>query len=83
MPTLAVVDGVRIQFYPDDHPPPHFHVEFAEYRAAFSIQTLRIVKGTLPDPKRRAVVDWATPRRSVLLATFVRALSKQRLEPIK
>jgi hypothetical protein len=24
MPTVAMVDGIKIQFYWDEHPPPHF-----------------------------------------------------------
>ena len=27
MPTVAVVEGVKVQFFFDDHPPPHFHAE--------------------------------------------------------
>jgi hypothetical protein len=25
MPTIAIVDGVKIQMFYDDHNPPHFH----------------------------------------------------------
>jgi hypothetical protein len=25
MPTIAIVDGVKIQMFYDDHTPPHFH----------------------------------------------------------
>jgi hypothetical protein len=24
VPVVAIVDGVKIEFYPDEHPPPHF-----------------------------------------------------------
>ena len=80
MPTVAVVEGVKIQFYPDDHPPPHFHAEFGEYRASFAIDSLTIIKGTLPPAKRRAVMAWAASRKEALTETFARAISKQRLE---
>ena len=43
MPEVAVVDGVKIMLYWDEHPPVHFHVEFAEYRAKISLDTLRII----------------------------------------
>ena len=33
MPVVAIVDGVKIEFYPDEHPPPHFHARFAEFVA--------------------------------------------------
>jgi len=25
VPVVANIDGVKIEFYPDEHPPPHFH----------------------------------------------------------
>jgi hypothetical protein len=34
MPTVAIVDGVKIQFYFDEHPPPHFHAVFCRIRSA-------------------------------------------------
>lgn len=82
MPTVAIVEGVKIQFYPKDHPPAHFHAEFAEYRAAIDIATLTIRDGSLPLPKLRAVTAWASSRKDVLTETFSRAISKQRLERI-
>ncbi len=27
MPTIAIVDWVKIQMFYDDHAPPHFHAE--------------------------------------------------------
>jgi hypothetical protein len=40
MPTVAVVGGVKIQFFAQEHPPPHFHAVFAEYRAQIDIRSL-------------------------------------------
>jgi hypothetical protein len=28
VPVVAIVDGVKIEFYPDEHPPPHFHARY-------------------------------------------------------
>ncbi len=33
VPVVAIVDGVKIEFYPDEHPPPHFHARYAEFVA--------------------------------------------------
>src|SRR5690242_10175363 len=44
MPTVAIVDGIKIQFYWDDHPPAHFHIESGEYRAQIAIRSLKIIK---------------------------------------
>jgi hypothetical protein len=66
MPTVAIVEGVKIEFYYEEHPPPHFHVKHAEYRATVLIDTLEIVKGDLPRSKYRKVVAWAMTRKAVL-----------------
>jgi len=29
MPVVALVDGVKIAFYANEHPPPHFHAMIA------------------------------------------------------
>jgi hypothetical protein len=50
MPTVATVDGISIQLYWDEHPPPHFHAEYAEYRAQIAIESLRIINGYIPNP---------------------------------
>jgi hypothetical protein len=42
MPTVAIVEGVKIQLFAQEHPPPHFHAVFAEYRAQIDIASLEI-----------------------------------------
>lgn len=71
MPAVAVIDGIKIEFYFDDHPPPHFHARYAEFIAKIDIETLEIMKGSLPRPQLRTVRDWADPRRSALLDAWL------------
>ena len=73
MPTVAIVDGIRIIFYGNDHGLPHFHAAMAEHRAAIDIDTLAIVKGSLPSPAQRKIVNWASTRRIELLDAWERA----------
>ena len=58
MPTIAIVDGVRIVLYPRDHLPPHLHAVFAEFEAKFSIATAEILEGSLPKEKAKSVRAW-------------------------
>jgi hypothetical protein len=71
MPTVAAVDGVKIQFYWDEHPPPHFHVEYGEYRAVVDIDTLEMLEGDIPRPQYRKVVAWAQSRKAALLEAWI------------
>lgn len=51
MPTVAIIEGMKIQFFANEHPPPHFHVTYAEYRALIRIDTMQVWKGSLPRNK--------------------------------
>jgi hypothetical protein len=70
MPTIAIVDGVRLMMYVNDHPPAHFHALIEEYRAVIDIETFTLGRGDLPRPKLRAVLEWAAPRRDALLRAW-------------
>ena len=59
MPTVAIVQGVAIQFFFSDHPPPHFHARFAGHQALIALNSWDVLEGSLPAPKLRAVLNWA------------------------
>jgi Domain of unknown function (DUF4160) len=75
MAVVARFEGIKIQFYNDEHPPPHFHAEYGEHVAMISIETLEVLKGYLPRPQYRKVVAWAAPRKSALHLAWVTSLS--------
>ena len=53
--------------YFDEHNPPHFHVQYNEFRATMEIQTLNIISGSLPAKVRGLVEEWAEPHSEELL----------------
>ena len=77
MPVVPIVDGIKILFYNDDHPPAHFHAQYAEYDALIEIETLKIIAGSLPRPQYRKVLAWAQPRKAALNAAWVMSRSDQ------
>jgi hypothetical protein len=40
--------GREDSIFAREHPPPHFHAVFAEYRAQVDIRTLHVLRGSLP-----------------------------------
>jgi hypothetical protein len=72
MPTVAVVDGIKIKIYWDDHPPAHFHAEYGDYRAQVTIDGLRTINGYIPNAQFRKVIAWAKSRRSKLLDAWIK-----------
>ena len=83
MATVAVVDGVKIMLYANEHPPPHFHAKFAEFHAVIDIDKLAIIRGSLPPSKSHAVIHWATGRQEALRSAFVEAMAQRKVGPIK
>jgi len=53
-------------FSQSEHGVPHFHALYGEYNAVFSISTLDLLEGDLPDRAVRLVREWADPVKSVL-----------------
>lgn len=48
MPTVAVLDGIKIRFYADEHPPSHFHALYGEFAAQIRIRPVKVLRGSLP-----------------------------------
>jgi Domain of unknown function (DUF4160) len=63
MPTIAIVDGVALVMYINDHAPPHVHARFAEYRCKISIVTGEVINGSLPLSKHKAIKLWLEQHR--------------------
>ena len=59
MPTIEIVDGIKINIYSNEHPPPHFHAIYGEYEALIRISDLEIEKGKLPNKQYKKIRAWA------------------------
>ena len=67
MPEISRFLGIIISMYFDDHNPPHFHVQYNEYRASMDIKNLNITVGLLPAKVRGLVEEWAELHHDELL----------------
>lgn len=67
MPEISRFLGIIISMYFDEHNPPHFHVQYNEYRASMDIKNLNITVGSLPAKVRGLVEEWAELHRDELL----------------
>ena len=66
MPELSRFLGIVIYMYFNDHNPPHFHVEYNEYKASILIDTLGLMDGKLPSKVMSLVVEWAQEHQEEL-----------------
>jgi hypothetical protein len=77
MPTVAVVGGITIAIYYNDHNPPHFHAIQAENEILVEIARLVIFAGSAPATMERTVLDWAANHQAELALCWARASSGQ------
>lgn len=49
MPTVEIIDGIKINIYSNEHLPPHFHAIYGSHEAMIEIVSLEILKGKLPN----------------------------------
>ncbi|MEN0005158.1 MAG: DUF4160 domain-containing protein [Bacteroidota bacterium] len=67
MPTIHIIDSIKIMIYFDDHLPPHFHAEYNEYEELIEIRTLDTYRGKLPNKQRKKVIEWAKEHQEALM----------------
>ena len=67
MPTISTFFGIIIKMFFDDHSPPHFHVQYGEYKAIIAIESMVVLKGHLPRRALELVLDWTELHQAELM----------------
>ena len=83
MPTISMFYGIIIRMYcaKAEHPPAHFHAYYGEHKACFSIETLEVTQGKLPQRQVRLIQAWAELHQESLRADWQLAMSGE--EPLR
>lgn len=57
-------------FAPGEHPPPHFHVYYNEYKGIDGITACEFLGGDIPRRQARLVLAWAELHQDELMADW-------------
>jgi hypothetical protein len=60
MGRLHTIGKIIITVYANDHVPPHFHAVHPDFEAQIEIETLTVLRGSLPAAARKQVLEWAS-----------------------
>jgi hypothetical protein len=82
MPTIAIVDGVKIQMFYNNHTPAHFHAILGGDECLVAIRDLGVMRGSLPSGKLRRVLAWASEHQGKLALNWIRCQDDQTPERI-
>lgn len=67
VPIISQFFGIIIRMFFNEHVPPHFHVQYGEYKATVDIRSLTLTEGRLPRRALELVLDWAELHQTELL----------------
>lgn len=81
MPEISRFFGIIIRIYFGDHHPPHFHAIYQENTAEYDINTLEVIRGSLPKRAHAMVLEWASLHRTELIEDW--KLARERKELFK
>lgn len=83
MPTISAFYGLIIRMYyaPTEHPPPHFHVYYSEFKATIDIQSCELIQSNLPKKQAKLVLAWAELHQEELMANWTLVMNGE--EPFK
>ena len=70
MPRISEFYGIVISMYYNDHAPPHFHARYAEHEVELLIESLEVLRGSLPARRLSLVRTWALQHAHELLANW-------------
>lgn len=67
MPEICRFLGIIIAINYSDHPAPHFHARYGEYKALIAMRNLALIQGYLPPRVLGLVMEWAASHQAELL----------------
>jgi Domain of unknown function (DUF4160) len=70
MPEISRFLGIIIKMFFDDHNPPHFHVEYQDFKAIIDIRKAELMEGYLPTKQLKLVQAWTVLHEEELLENF-------------
>ena len=70
MPTIKIIDKVKIDVYAREHPPPHVHIKFAEHEELIEIESLNSIVGEMPKNQRKKALIWVKANKEYVLNVF-------------
>ena len=86
MPEISRFFGILIKMFYDDHNPPHFHAEYAEFKASFSIETGQMIQGNFPQNKATLITAWAIIHQDELMHNWdslLEGVKANRINPLR
>jgi len=70
MPTIDIINGIKINIYNGEHRPPHIHAVYNEFQVLIIIENGEIYAGDLPNKQLKKAFDWLAGNSDWALEVF-------------
>jgi hypothetical protein len=64
---VAKVNGLKIEIYSNEHPPPHFHVKSPNVNASFDIENCLLLEGNVDTKDKKKIQFWHKQTKPILI----------------
>lgn len=64
------VNGLKIEIYPNEHAPPHFHVKSPNVNASFTIDSCKLLNGTISSKDKDKIEYWHLHSKPLLIEVW-------------
>jgi hypothetical protein len=64
------IDNLKLEIYPNEHPPPHFHVISNDFNVSINIENCEIIKGQLDSKTYKKVKYFFDSNKKDLIAMW-------------
>jgi hypothetical protein len=84
MPEISRFYGIVIYLFYDEHNPPHFHAEYAGFKASINMKN-GVVKGQMPKRALKLIFEWMDKNFDELMENWELSLKGEplkRIEPL-
>ena len=82
MPEISRFYGIIIKMFFNEHNPPHFHIEYQDFKAIITIKE-GIVEGKMPKNALKLTFEWMELHKDELISNWERIEKKIPLNNIE
>lgn len=67
---VARVNGLKIEIFSNEHPPPHFHVKSPNVNACFDIESCNILEGEVTNRDKKKIQFWHNHAKLLIIEAW-------------
>ena len=70
------IDGLKVEMFSNDHPPPHFHVTCPDFSARFTIDNCGVISGNVDSKIKKKIKNFYDKNRDLLTQYWINTRHK-------